>query len=125
MTAVIRHAESFNGETLVTIRRGHKLMRFRFLRALRVVHRHCPAKHRTVIDFTIAETQNLLDHGEEGAGLELLVSNLDEVTFPVSAALHAELDWLAARLTIGPSYAALLVRLRESGTAVDQIGTRR
>jgi hypothetical protein len=95
----------------MTVRRGHKLTRFRFLRALRAVQRTCPPEHHALIKFTIGEVLPLLDCGEAGIGLEILISNLHEVSFPTPAALAAELRWLAGRLTIGPGYAAALEQL--------------
>jgi hypothetical protein len=94
--------------TQVAVRRGHRLTRFRFLRALRAVRRQCPPGHSAVIGFTVGEARHLLDHGEGGLGLEILLSNLHEVSFPAPPALVAELRWLAARLAIAPSYASLL-----------------
>lgn len=95
----------------MAVRRRHKLMRFRFLRALRAVNRHCPPRHRAVIDFTVKEARHLLDHGEQGIGLEILISNLHEVSFRAPTALVADLRWLAARLTLAPRYVALLDQL--------------
>lgn len=99
----------------MAVRRGYKLTRFRFLRALRVVNRDCPPEHRRVIDFTITEARDLFDHGEEGIGLEILISNLHEVAFPVSAELFAELRWLTTRFSIGASYVNTLDALQPQG----------
>src|SRR5262245_20391813 len=94
----------------MAVRRGYKLTRFRFLRVLRMVNRDCPPEHRQVIEFTLNEARDLFEHGEEGIGLEVLVSNLHEVSSPVSAELHAELRWLATRprLTLGSDYMTVL-----------------
>src|SRR5262249_2618935 len=100
----------------MVVRRGHKLTRFRFLRALREVRRACLPKHRALIEFTVGEVRPLLDCGEAVMGLEILLSNLHEVSFPAPtpATLAAELRWLAGRLMIDHGYRAALEQLPPS-----------
>jgi hypothetical protein len=81
----------------MAVRRGYKLVRFRFLRALRQVRQLCPEEHRRVIEFTMTEVRHLLDHNEGAVGLEILIGNLAEVSFPTPAPLLAELRWLTER----------------------------
>ena len=98
----------------MAIDREHELTRFRFLQTLSEVRRVCPTEHYTLIEFTIEEARQLFDCGEESIGLEILISNLHEVSFPVPVILVAELRWLAERLTIGPGYAGALEQLLQS-----------
>ena len=96
----------------MAVRRGYKLTRFRFLRVLRMVNRACPPEHRQEIEYTLNSARHLFDHGEGSIGLENLVGNLGEVSFPVSAELHAELRWLATRLPMGSDYMNVLDALQ-------------
>ena len=88
--------------------RGYNLVRIRFLSVLRLVRQHCPDEHRRFIESTLTEARHLLDHNEGAISLEILLSNLAEVSFPTPKPLLAELRWLAGRFLIAPSYAALL-----------------
>lgn len=101
------------------VRRGYKLVRYRFLRVLRCVGRSCPEECREVIDFTVSETRHLLDHGEGGIGLDILLSNLVEISFPVPPDLLEELRWLTTRFALEPRSASLLEHLSESSAATD------
>jgi hypothetical protein len=96
----------------MAVRRGYELTRFRFLRVLRMVDRDCPPEHRQVIEFTLNQSRVFFDDGEGVIGLEILVSNLHEVSFPVSAELFAELRWLATRLPMGSDYMNVLDALQ-------------
>jgi hypothetical protein len=95
----------------MAIRRGYKLTRFRFLRALRAVRRYYPPEHTAVIEFTLTEARHLLDHGEAGIGLEMLICNLFEVGYQAPPTLVGDLRWLATRLAIEPGCAAVIDQL--------------
>ena len=94
------------------IRRGYKLVRFRFLRVLRTVRRDCAVECKKVIDFTLEEARHLLDHNEGAIALEILLGNLCEVSYPVSDELLTELRWLANGFLIAPAYADLVNHLQ-------------
>jgi hypothetical protein len=75
-----------------------------------------------VIDFTANEVRDLLDRGEQGIGLEILISNLHEASFPLGEDFLAELRWLASRIPL-ESYVGLLDELHgEPGAAPDRGG---
>ncbi len=59
----------------------------------------------------MSEARILLDHGEEGVGLEILLSNLFEIDFVLPAVLRKELHWLVRRVSMGSSYAEIVDRL--------------
>lgn len=63
------------------------------------------------IAFTIAESESLFMHGEEIIAFEILVSNLYEFRFPLTAELYAAISRLGVGLGISPERWSILAEL--------------
>jgi len=74
----------------------HRTARLSILRLIELIRmkiEYLPdEENKRIVKFTIEEAQSLADNGEEYIAFELLVSNLHEISFPVTREIYQQME---------------------------------